>query len=60
MLQSALRGDRRQQGPKAGGAPARSLPLQRPDRGTVQRLASVVSLRLSPEALLLPPLKLLI
>lgn len=50
VLQSALRGDRCQQGPKAGGAPARSLPLQRSHCGRVQRLASV---RLSSEVLLL-------
>lgn len=42
VLQSALRGHRRQQGPKAGGAPARSLPLQRPHCGRVKRLSSVM------------------
>lgn len=54
VLQSALRGHRRQQGPKAGGAPARSLPLQRPHCGRVQRLSSVM-LFVQLSADLLPP-----
>lgn len=55
VLQSALRGHRRQQGPEAGGAPARSLPLQRPHCGRVQRRSSVMLfVRLSAEPLLPP------
>lgn len=36
VLQSALRGDGRQQGPETGGTPERSLPLQRSHRGERQ------------------------